>query len=321
LRCAALRCAAALRAAGLCDGDALAAERLLHALQAGREKRERADGARALSLAREAARRDWSGAEQPLAAGGAGECGVLPQGALQLCHAPPSPMQALCYAACAQPRGAAAGGASALLHRNALHRLAQLCAAGACALGAGLALRCAGDAALGAACEAQAEEAVGALQAAEGFGDAAGRQQAVSGALRAAFHAALRWWRLAEELLPAAVAHSAGVAPLERVGACVVDSLLRLTDIGADDCAALCAALDAAMHEAGAELTRAAEHCPSWPRILMLRKVLAGSLRSFVAEEEYRRVLSAAELRHLALAIFESTPLREQVLTELSRQL
>ena len=267
--------------------------------------------AAALALARDAAKRDWAGAEPSSAA--------LPTGAALLADAFPSELQALCYAACAQPRGAASGGAAALLYRNAMHRLAwQLCRGDAPRLGAASALRCAGDAALSAACEAQAEEALCGIVA-QGFQDAGTSSMAVTAALRGAMHCCMRWWKHAIELLPDSCAHSAGVLPLQRVAEHVVRSMLDLQDISSDDCSVLSTALEEVTDgAAGTDLGTAAQHCTAWPRLLRLNTLLAAPLRSFVALE-HRTDFSSAELHLLATAVFSDSPLREQVLEELGK--
>jgi len=332
---AAKAAAARLRSAGLADllpesGDGGA---LLAALAAGCAAHEHVELGAALAAAREAAARDTSAAEprEPPRAPQAQD-GPLPAGALELLAAleaaPPhrrraAAAAALCYAACAAPSPGGAPAAAMLFHNAAL-ALARLCAEEA-ALGASAALRCAGAGALAAAAAAQADEALGALQGAAGFRDAAPRAAAAGSALRGALHVCLRWAALCGELLPAHAAAQAAAAPLEAACAAAVGAVLQLPDVGAEDCTALAALLSGTLREAEARGADAGEWwrtaaalSPAWRRLGALALLLEAPLVSLSDQERWGHAFTAAELAHFARSLFEDSSTRRGVIAELT---
>jgi hypothetical protein len=333
LAAAASSTAAQLRASNLdpllCGGSG--GEVLLNALAAGHAARQQAELGAALGAARAAAARDLATSELPRRAPQPQDC-PLPVGALEvlaaLDAAPPARHRAvssaaLCYCTCAAPVAGSAP-AAAMLFRNASHALARgLAAQGAAQLGAAAALCSAGDVSLAEAMREQEDEALGALQGAGGFRDAARKGATVAGALRGALHVCVRWAALAAELLPQCDAVRATAVLLETTCATVVLALLKLPDVGADDCSALAALITSALREAegrGADASAAwapATACAhSWGRLRTLSGLLEAPLRS-LAEPRRWADFSTAELAGLVRSLFEDSIVRREVLASL----
>jgi hypothetical protein len=184
------------------------------------------------------------------------------------------------------------------------------------------ALRSAGDAASTDACRAHADEACGSLQAANGLRDCARRSAATACALRGALHVCVRWAAVSGELLPPEAAVLAASQPLQSVCSTVVDAVLEMQDLGADDCAALASVLDAELREASAHAAGGAWEgaagggAPAWRRLQQLRELLEAPLRSFAAPGAFD-AFERRELAGLVRALFEGSPLRAEVLRAL----
>jgi hypothetical protein len=235
-------------------------------------------------------------------------------------------------------RGAELEGApgAAMLFRNDAHfvafRLAGGAAACACggdgaaaALAGTVAALCAtGDAVLAAAVESAACDAAAALDVAGGFADASQprRRAEVGRALAGALHAARRFAALAHATLPRAPAHAASGAVLSAVGRAAASCVLSCDDISVDDCAQLCAALDAAAAHAGTPLDDdgAHAHAPGWRTLAHVRTVLALSLADIVVRAQAGRLsgLTAEQTSSLVRAVFSDTGARADALRRIA---